>query len=147
MVTCVDLMCAEDPIGGASSRPVAKLMPAEIVARAEEIVLDRLPHRVPSPVLARTVGVSIAEMNAAFRLQRGAPFYTALIWLRLDAVDRLLRKEPSLSEQAVAQRCGFGHYGVFLRNYRLRFGRDPGRSVRLDPPGDPNGPDDRSDRP
>lgn len=103
--------------------------PEAIVAAVEKMVLEMLPKRASSLTLAMAVGVTVAELNWAFRIVRGAPIYTALLWLRLDVADHMLRSEALPSAELVATRCGFGHYGVFHRSYRLRFEREPGHPI------------------
>jgi transcriptional regulator GlxA family with amidase domain len=97
-----------------------------LVRRAEEAVLAALPKRLSDKALARAVGVMTVDLHRAFLLVRGVPIYTALHALRLDEADRMLTGDHSISPEAVALQCGFGHYGVFHRNYRRRFKREPG---------------------
>ena len=95
-----------------------------IVEAVERTVLDGLPRRPNLLALARLVGVSVPEIHDAFKLVRRRTIYSALLHLRLDAADRLLSSRPDLPPEAIALQCGFGHFGVFRRDYRLRFGRD-----------------------
>jgi transcriptional regulator GlxA family with amidase domain len=106
--------------------PAVNRPPHEIVELAERIVLQTLPKRASPKALARAAGVSIADLHHAFRIARGAPLYSALMVLRLEAADQMLQVETPMTAEAVALQCGFGHYGVFHRNYRLKFGREPG---------------------
>jgi transcriptional regulator GlxA family with amidase domain len=112
--------------------------PTEIVEVVERVVLERLPRRVALRELARAAGVSIADMHLAFRSTLGVPLYRRLLSLRLEAADRLLTADPTLTAEAVALQCGFGHYGVFQRNFKVRFGREPRRRDRT-PVGGPRG--------
>jgi transcriptional regulator GlxA family with amidase domain len=97
----------------------------EIVSVVENIVLQMLPKRPTLRVLAVKAGVATAEINLAFRIYCGVPVYRRLLSLRLEQADRLLKSDPNLPAEVAALQCGFGHFGVFNRNFRVRFGRDP----------------------
>ena len=117
----------------------------DLVETVERMVLAALPKRLSEKALAQMIGVRIADLHRAFLIVRGAAFYTALHAVRLDAAHRLLRDKPGLAPEAVAIQCGFGHYGVFHRNYRRRFGLEPG--IRTSPPAPRRSPDFPSPQP
>lgn len=108
----------------------------DVVMAAEELVLANLPKRLTDGVLAQAVGVKVTGLRHAFQEVRGTSIYHALYVLRLRAVTQILEIDPSRSPEAVAFECGFGHYGVFHRNYRREFGTEPGasRPPRADTP-------------
>ncbi len=93
------------------------------------MVLAALPRRIPDSALARAVGGTPDDLKRAFRAVRRAPLYTALLELRLDEANRLLKEDPDLPADVVALQCGFGHFGIFRRGYRRRFGSEPGLSL------------------
>lgn len=99
-----------------------------IVATVERMVLAALPRRIPDSKLARAIGGTPDDLKRAFRAVRRAPLYTALLELRLDEANRLLKEDPALPADVVALHCGFGHFGIFRRGYRRRFGAEPGRA-------------------
>lgn len=98
----------------------------DLVETTERMVVAALPKRLSESVLATAIGVKVSDLHRAFLIVRGTPLYTALHAVRLDAADQLLVGNPAMAPEAVAIQCGFGHYGVFHRNYRRRFGREPG---------------------
>jgi transcriptional regulator GlxA family with amidase domain len=97
-----------------------------IVATVERMVLAALPRRISDSALARAIGGTPDDLKRAFRAVRRAPLYTALLELRLDEANRLLKEDPALPPDVVALHCGFGHFGIFRRGYRRRFGAEPG---------------------
>lgn len=101
----------------------------DIVATAERMVLAGLPKRVSDSALARAIGILPQDLQRAFRAVRRQPIYTALQELRLDEADRQLREDVALPADVAALRCGFGHFGVFRRGYKRRFGHEPGAST------------------
>jgi transcriptional regulator GlxA family with amidase domain len=112
---------------------------SRIVETVERAVLDALPTRLSEGALAKLAGVSLNGLQRAFLSERRTTLYSALHRLRLEEADRLLLEEPSSPAEAIAIRCGFGHYGVFHRNYRRHFGREPRADLRSVSPSD--GPD------
>jgi transcriptional regulator GlxA family with amidase domain len=89
------------------------------------MVLAALPRRIPDSALARAVGGTPDDLKRAFRAVRRVPLYTALLELRLDEANRLLKEDPAVPADVVALQCGFGHFGIFRRGYRRRFGAEP----------------------
>ncbi|MGC1301082.1 MAG: helix-turn-helix domain-containing protein [Caulobacteraceae bacterium] len=115
----------ESPVFGPPNLENEAVSYADIVEMIEHIVIATLPKRMSEKSMAAAAGIKTSELHRAFMTVRGVPTYTSLHALRLDMADRLLRENPSMSSEAVALQCGFGHYGVFHRNYRRKFGREP----------------------
>jgi transcriptional regulator GlxA family with amidase domain len=89
------------------------------------MVLAALPKRLSEKAMARSIGITISDLRQSFMIARNAPIYSALHTFRLDLSANMLKENPSTHPEEIALRCGFGHYGVFRRNYRRRFGYEP----------------------
>jgi hypothetical protein len=85
-----------------------------------------LKHRSPDDCVSRSVDRSPAPQPAVLHPRN------PLRRVRLArAHDELVDAEPgATTAMAVAQRWGFTHYGRFAAQYRQRFGRSPGETLR-----------------
>lgn len=122
---------APSPARPTSRRPKSD---SEIVEIVEREVLAKLPSRLSHKTLAKLARIDVLRLERAFIAVRHAPLYSALHRLRLKEANRLLIEESGLPAEAVALRCGFGHYGVFHRSYRRHFGHEPRADLQAGKP-------------
>lgn len=95
------------------------------VAKAVEMMRDRLEDPISPMAIAQDLGISVRQLERLF----GRYFNTSpsryYMELRLErARNLLIQTEMSISEIAVA--CGFHSVGHFARLYRKSFGMAPG---------------------
>lgn len=80
--------------------------------------------------LARAAGVSLRTLQEGFRSRFGTSLTAHQRALRLEHAHRLLtaaRDDATVTDIALA--CGFLHLGRFARDYRLRYGVAPSRTL------------------
>jgi len=102
------------------------------LAEAEALYLARLPHRLPLPVLARALGLSIRTLQAAARRHRQCTLGDMLRQQLMARARTLLRESP-LSIAEVAQALGYQDASSLSRDVRRHFGCTP-RALRAAAP-------------
>jgi AraC-like DNA-binding protein len=102
------------------------------VRRAEDYLLGHLTEPVERSKMADAAGVSMRTLSRRFLECHGV---SPMAWLkerRLDAAKRDLQRalpgETTVTK--VATSYGFGNLGRFARDYNLRFGETPSRTLR-----------------
>lgn len=105
----------------------------EVAGRAHRTwqhVMDFLEENCHRPLnrneVAREMRLHPNYLSRLFREQAGETFVACLTRLRLELAEHLLR-DPRLSVGEVAARSGFGDAGHFIKVFRKRFGKSPGR--------------------
>lgn len=98
---------------------------ARIVARAQEVISDRLfDTAFDLSSVPREIGVSARTMGRAFAQLEMTP--SKWMWSkRLDAARGMIRNNPGLSVSEVAMTCGFNDFSHFSRAFKARFGATP----------------------
>ncbi|WP_432049859.1 helix-turn-helix domain-containing protein [Verrucosispora sp. NA02020] len=94
------------------------------VARAVDLLHDRLDRPVTLAELAAEAGLSRFHLLRLFRQQTGETPAQLHQRLRLDLARRLLRT-TSLTVAAVAHRCGFADQSHFAKAFRRQVGASP----------------------
>jgi transcriptional regulator GlxA family with amidase domain len=82
--------------------------------------------------LARRANTSVRSLEEGFRAHLGTTPMRYLRDVRLaHAHEALRRGDPeATTATAIAHRWGFNHYGRFASQYRVKFGRTPGETLR-----------------
>lgn len=99
------------------------------VARAIEIMEQRLADRLTVPQLARTVELSEAQLARLFRRDTGVPPGVFLHRLRMSRA-RLLVERTSLSIAEVMSAVGIADRAHFARDFKRLYGFTP-RTLRV----------------
>lgn len=107
-----------------------RLAPRHVLL-AEEHMRDH-GHDAPTlSELARSAGVSVRTLNAAFREYRGCTPMQALRETRLNGVrGELLVALAGTKVRDVAEAWGYANLGMFAAAYRQRFGESPSATLR-----------------
>jgi AraC-like DNA-binding protein len=105
-----------------AERPAA-LSNASIVQQTERWVLEALPQRLGEEKLAARLNLPVPVLRHAFRTCRSETIYSALRRLRVEAACETLRRDPTLSQGAVAHRYGFGSLAHFRQAWRWAYGK------------------------
>ena len=95
-----------------------------LVARALALIAAGADARIGVAELARELGVSRRTLETRFRAGTGTPPGDAMLRVRLDRARGLLRA-TDLTQEAVADACGFCDAGHMSRLFRRRFGAPP----------------------
>ena len=95
-----------------------------LVARALALIAAGADARIGVAELARELGVSRRTLETRFRAGTGTPPGAAMLRARLDRARGLLRA-TDLTQEAVADACGFCDAGHMSRLFRRRFGAPP----------------------
>lgn len=105
------------------SRPLGAA--AQVVQRAEEYMTAQVGEPITLSDLVVACGCSRSALYDAFKSSRG---YTPMQFLasrRLELARKRLMAEHAATATAIAQECGFSHYGRFVKAYCSRFGESP----------------------
>jgi AraC-like DNA-binding protein len=124
------LMASDHPYRAALIQPATAYRPAPARRAIEAIHANpELPYTVA--MLARTAGVSVRTLQAAFRRYVGCTPMAYLRKVRLARVhEDLEHADPTeVTVSAVAYRWGFAHLGRFAAAYRTRYGTTPGQTL------------------
>jgi transcriptional regulator GlxA family with amidase domain len=100
------------------------------VRRAEEYIEAHWDQSITINSLAEVAGTSTRTLFHAFKLSRGRSPMAAVKYVRLVRARQML-ENPNLlrSVSGVAFACGFGNLGHFARDYALRFGESPSKTL------------------
>ncbi|MFD6951480.1 AraC family transcriptional regulator [Nocardiopsis sp. TSRI0078] len=96
-----------------------------VVARALELLHERLAEPWTLEALARECAVSRATLAARFQRAVGTPPMTYLRTWRLTVACDLLTARPELGLEAVAARVGYGSAFAFSSAFKNRMGTSP----------------------
>lgn len=110
----------------APSAPSAHLRATEpaCLARAEKLLIERLPRRQPLTSLATQVGVSLRTLQAAAQSYRGMTL-SEMLRQRVMAEARRLLRDTDLSLREIAARCGHRDPSAFSRDFKRVYGSAP----------------------
>jgi AraC-like DNA-binding protein len=97
---------------------------------AMEHLGERLLQDVSRESVAKALGLHPNYLSALFTRHGGASFQRTVEGLRLERAKALLRADPDLAVAEVGRRCGYRDAGHFIRVFRRRVGRTPGRFAR-----------------
>jgi AraC-like DNA-binding protein len=106
--------------------------PAELryICQVEEFIAAHCEQPINVRDLATIAGVGMSALYAGFKRHRG---YTPLEFLKNTRLLRvrtaLLAATPGTTVREIARRWGFNHMGRFSRNYGLRFGEFPSKTL------------------
>ena len=108
---------------------VHRLVPRHVLL-AEQHMRDHAQHAPTLSELARSAGVSVRTLNAAFREFRGCTPMQCLRDIRLNGVRaELLVASPQTKVRDVAEAWGYANLGMFAASYRNRFGESPSTTL------------------
>ncbi len=99
------------------------------LARAEEMLRERLSEDLSMIEVANAAGISLRQMQEMFRRKHGLSPHAFLTRLRLEQAHLALKSgtpPPTVTEAALA--AGFSHLGRFPAIYRARFGTLPSQT-------------------
>lgn len=82
---------------------------------------------LPLDALARKAGMSVRNLTRQFRLATGIGIHDYLTRIKLERARDLMR-DPALTLEAVAERCGLGEARRLRRLWRQSFGEAPSRA-------------------
>lgn len=99
------------------------------VHRAQDWMVQHPNRRVTVEELAELAGMSVRTLTRAFRRATGISILEFATRIRLELARTLLH-DPSLTVEAVAQRCGFATARQFRRVWSDRIGGTPRATVR-----------------
>ncbi|WP_084077398.1 AraC family transcriptional regulator [Demequina sp. NBRC 110057] len=121
----IDLARAHaDAVVGRATPP--EVRGRELVLRAREFIVHFAPFRSVTPhTVADHVGVSLRTLQKAFEAD-GTTVSEVIGAARLARARLLLREQPQLTVEAVAERTGFGSASVLSRTFRAAHGMPPG---------------------
>jgi AraC-like DNA-binding protein len=91
---------------------------------------EHLDQAIGRDDAAHALGIHPNYLSSLCSSQGGRSFQRSLEHLRLERAKALLRSEPGLALDAVAQRCGFASGDYLGRVFRLRVGATPARWAR-----------------
>lgn len=94
--------------------------------RATRFVDDNLSLPITAGDIAGAAGVSLAQLDAAFRERSASSANAYLRAARLSAAHDELARDPSVGAGTVASRWGFATVADFERRYHRAYGRLPG---------------------
>lgn len=101
-----------------------------LVRRAEEFMAANLAEPLTVPLIAEAAGVSVRQLQDAFRQTLNQTPWDRLTVRRLDRARQLLLAGPGATVTRIAFDCGFSHLGRFARAYRLTYGEAPSTTLR-----------------
>ncbi|MBN9888968.1 AraC family transcriptional regulator [Salipiger abyssi] len=101
-----------------------------LVGRAEDYMVAHLGEPLTVPIMAEALGVSVRQLQDAFRQSVGQSPWERLTAHRLDRARRRLLAGGGPSVTAIAFDCGFSHLGRFAQTYRAAFGEAPSTTFR-----------------
>ncbi|MCZ4291468.1 helix-turn-helix domain-containing protein [Hoeflea alexandrii] len=81
------------------------------------------------PIIARAVGVSVRQLQDAFRMTLGQTPWERLTAHRLENARAQLLSGGTASVTGVALGCGFSHLGRFATTYRSTYGEPPSATL------------------
>jgi AraC-like DNA-binding protein len=106
-----------------------RLAPRHVLL-AEQHMRDHAQDAPTLSELARSAGVSVRTLNAAFRDYRGCTPMQALREMRLNGVrGELLVALAGTRVRDVAEAWGYANLGMFAAAYRQRFGESPSATL------------------
>lgn len=108
------------------------LLPASL-RKAEKFVAAHLGEAISTAAIAAAAGVSERSLYAGFRRFKMMTPMEFVKNQRLERARGILKgtDEPGLTVTQVALDCGFNHLGNFARDYRLRFGELPSKTLKM----------------
>ncbi|MGI3169923.1 helix-turn-helix domain-containing protein [Pseudooceanicola sp. C21-150M6] len=101
-----------------------------LVRRAEDFMVAHLEDPLTVPIIAEALGVSVRQLQNAFRQSVGQSPWERLTAHRLDKARRNLLSGAGQTVTAIAFDCGFSHLGRFAQTYRSTFGETPSATLR-----------------
>ncbi|KGM48914.1 AraC family transcriptional regulator [Pseudooceanicola atlanticus] len=101
-----------------------------LVSRAEEFMVANLGEPLTVPIMAEALGVSVRQLQDAFRQSVKQSPWERLTAHRLDKARRNLLAGGGDTVTAIAFDCGFSHLGRFAQTYRATFGEAPSATLR-----------------
>lgn len=108
---------------------VHRLVPRHVLL-AEQFMQEHARQAPTLSALARSAGVSVRTLNAAFRAYRGSTPMQALREMHLSGVRaELLVTDTDTRVRDVAEAWGYAHLGMFAASYRSRFGESPSATL------------------
>jgi AraC-like DNA-binding protein len=112
------------------TEPTVHHMAPRHVLRAEQHIRDHAQEAPTLSELARSSGVSVRTLSAAFREYRHCTPMQALREARLQGVRaELLIALPGTRVRDVAAAWGYANFGLFAASYRRRFGESPSETL------------------
>jgi len=103
----------------------------EHVLTALKAMEENIEEPLPRERLARSVGVSLRQLERSFRSHLNRGVHEHYLALRLDRSRQLLR-ETSLTAVEIALATGFGSASQFSRAFRRSFGFPPREALKHD---------------
>jgi len=100
----------------------------EIIARLDELMLERPSAPLYSNDLARRIGISPRTLQSAVRVVFGLSLHRYIRLTRLWSAHRFLQS-GCRSVKDAALRNGFSHFGDFARLYKEVFGEAPSETL------------------
>ncbi len=97
---------------------------------AMQYLAEHLQEDVSRESVATALGLHPNYLSALFTRHGGASFHATLAGLRIDRAKVALRQDPELPIAEVGRRCGYADAGHFIRVFKRRTGRTPGRFAR-----------------
>lgn len=111
------------------SDPVARRRQA-VVRRAEDYMAAHLADPQTVPLIAEAVGVSVRQLQDAFRQTVHQSPWDRLTAFRMEQARKDLLSGTGGSVTAIAFACGFSHLGRFAQAYRATYGEAPSTTLR-----------------
>ena len=100
-----------------------------IVRRAIDYMVAYSSEPLTVPIIAGATGVSVRQLQDAFRLTLGQTPWERLTAHRLENARAQLLSGGKASVTSVALGCGFSHLGRFATTYRSTYGETPSATL------------------
>ncbi len=94
---------------------------------AMEFIAEHLLEDLSRESVARAVGLHPNYVSSLFTRHGGESFQRTVETQRIERAKALLRADPDLPVAEVGRRCGYADAGHFIRVFKRRSGRTPGR--------------------
>jgi AraC-like DNA-binding protein len=95
-----------------------------VIARAEQILAERVENPPPMEALARELGVAYSHFRREFKTRTGLPPKQYLLRLRLEKARRLLGNTPD-PVKTIADQLGFNSPFHLSAAFKKEFGISP----------------------
>ncbi|WP_269390884.1 AraC family transcriptional regulator [Hoeflea alexandrii] len=100
-----------------------------LVGSAIDYMVAHSSEPLTVPIIARAVGVSVRQLQDAFRMTLGQTPWERLTAHRLENARAQLLSGGTASVTGVALGCGFSHLGRFATTYRSTYGEPPSATL------------------
>jgi AraC-like DNA-binding protein len=97
---------------------------------AMQFIAEHLQEGLSREAVAAAMGLHPNYLSALFTRHGGSSFHRTIEGLRIDRARALLGSDPGRRIAEVARHCGFADAGHFIRVFKRRTGRTPGRFAR-----------------